>query len=166
MNNADLILYTTGAFGTAGIDVAPAQQHNPGLVAVECSFFGKTGPWKDYLAPDLVGGSVAPTGDATTPPLKPFGELNFMVSGCYVAIAAFAALRHARRTGEGQNVHVPVHNRANPMFPTATAKAVELPGQPALDQRLRRHAGDWRLDHGDADAPYGPATGLADRRRG
>ncbi|MCY3883926.1 MAG: CoA transferase, partial [Gammaproteobacteria bacterium] len=75
--------------------------------------FGKDGPWKDYAAPDLIagalGGSVAITGDVDTPPLKPFGDLNFTVSGAYVAIAALAGLRHARETGQGQTVRVSVH---------------------------------------------------------
>ena len=142
---ADLVLFSTGAFGADCIDLEAARRQNPTLVVVECSSFGKRGPWKDYLAPDLVagalGGSVAPTGDVDTPPLKPFGELNFMVSGCYAAIAALAALHHARETGTGQNVHVPVHNCIasclehvfmwywyNHMFPTADGKALARRG--------------------------------------
>ena len=83
------------------------------LVYVDVSSFGPDGPWKDYLAPDLVagalGGAVATTGDADTPPLKAFGDLNFMVSGIYGAIAALAAGRHARETGVGQRVDVSAH---------------------------------------------------------
>lgn len=145
VTKADLVLLSSDAFGTKCIDIEQARHDNPALVSVECTSFGKTGPWKDYLAPDLVagalGGSVASTGDADTPPLKTFGELNFMVSGCYVAIAALAALRHSRETGEGQNVHVPVHQCIasclehvffwhwyNHMFPTAEGKALERRG--------------------------------------
>ena len=84
------------------------------LVVVETSSFGTDGPWKDYLAPDLIagalGGAVATTGDVDTPPLKTFGELNFMVSGVYVAIAALAAwLNQAAENGQGQRVGVSVH---------------------------------------------------------
>jgi crotonobetainyl-CoA:carnitine CoA-transferase CaiB-like acyl-CoA transferase len=80
---------------------------------VQVTSFGTRGPWKDYLAPDLVagalGGVCATTGDVDTVPLKPFGELNFMVSGAYAAIAALSALRHARETGQGQVVEAIVH---------------------------------------------------------
>ena len=144
-SRADLVLYSTGAFATDCVDLEQARRANPALVTVECSSFGKSGPWRDYAAPDLVAGalagSVAPTGDADTPSLKTFGELNFMVSGCYVAIGALAALHHARQTGEGQNVDVPVHNCIasclehvfmwpwyNHMFPTANGRAVERRG--------------------------------------
>ena len=65
------------------------------------------------MAPDLVagalGGAVATTGDVDTPPLKTFGELNFVLSGAYAAIAALAGLRHVREGGGGQRVDVSVH---------------------------------------------------------
>ncbi len=95
------------------VNVESAQARNPSLVVVEVSPFGDTGPWCDFKAPDLVagalGGSVGVTGDATTPPLKLFGELNFTISGAYAATAAMAGLRHARETGEGQRIVIPVH---------------------------------------------------------
>ena len=89
------------------------RSERPELVSVDVSSFGPDGPWKDYLAPDLVagalGGTVATTGDADTPPLNAFGELNFMVSGIYAAIATLAALRHAARNGVGQRGDVSTH---------------------------------------------------------
>ena len=110
---ADVVLTCTGAFGVAEADLRGAQARRPQLVVIEMSSFGPEGPWSDYLAPDLVagalGGSVATTGDADTPPLKTFGELNFMIAGAYGAIAALGALFHARESGEGQAVHVSVH---------------------------------------------------------
>ncbi|MBF66640.1 MAG: hypothetical protein CMQ29_02965 [Gammaproteobacteria bacterium] len=110
---ADIVLTCMPGFATDALDVDAALAANPGLVCVETSSFGADGPWRDFQAPDLVagalGGSVSTTGDVDTPPLKTFGELNFAVSGAYVAIAALAALHHARTTGEGQKVQVPVH---------------------------------------------------------
>ena len=99
-------------------DAASAQAHaarkrRPRLVVVDVTSFGRHGPWKRFLAPDLVagalGGAVATTGDADTPPLKAFGELNFALSGAYVAIAALAALGYATGRGVGQRVDVSVH---------------------------------------------------------
>lgn len=113
VDRADVVLASTGAFGVAEADLDAARRRRPELVVVETSSFGPDGPWRDYLAPDLVagalGGAVATTGAADTPPLKAFGELNFILSGAYAAIAALAALYRVRDTGAGQRVHVPVH---------------------------------------------------------
>jgi crotonobetainyl-CoA:carnitine CoA-transferase CaiB-like acyl-CoA transferase len=113
VERADVVLTCRGAFATDAVDLAAARSERPALVHVAVSSFGADGPWRDLLAPDLVagalGGAVATTGTPDTTPLKTFGELNFMVSGVYAAIAALAALRHARNTGEGQQVEVPVH---------------------------------------------------------
>ena len=111
--NADIVVYCDNNHLDSLLDLQAARKNNEKLVLIECSSFGEDGPWKDFLAPDLVagalGGSVNITGDADTTPLKPFGELNFSVAGAYVAIAALAALRHVRQTGKGQVVHVSVH---------------------------------------------------------
>ena len=113
VDHADVVLVSTGAFGAAEARLDEARRRRPDLVVIEISSFGPDGPWRDYLAPDLVagalGGAVATTGDADTPPLKCFGELNFILSGAYAAIATLAALHRVRDTGAGQGVHVPVH---------------------------------------------------------
>lgn len=111
--NADVIVANSKHPFESILDLEAIRQENKKCVLVDCTSFGRDGPWEKYLAPDLVagalGGSVAITGDVDTPPLKPFGDLNFTVSGAYVAIAALAGLRHARETGEGQIVRVSVH---------------------------------------------------------
>lgn len=113
VERADIVLTCAGAFATSAVDLAAAWRLRPELVHVAVSSFGDDGPWRDLVAPDLVagalGGAVATTGTPETTPLKTFGELNFMVSGIYAAIAALAALRHARESGEGQRVAVSVH---------------------------------------------------------
>lgn len=110
---ADIVLTTGQAGLAAAVDLVGARQRRAGLIHIDCSSFGDDGPWRDLLAPDLVagalGGAVATTGAPDTPPLKTFGDLNFMVSGVYVAIAALAALFHQRSGGAGQRVSVPVH---------------------------------------------------------
>ena len=110
---ADVVLACDGAFGVEAAALGDALEARPELVVIDTSSFGTGGPWRDYLAPDLVagalGGAVATTGDVDTPPLKTFGELNFVLSGLYTAIAALAAVRRVRETGAGQRGHVPVH---------------------------------------------------------
>ena len=112
-NRVDILLTCPGTFGVDAIDVEALQQRRPELVVVDTSSFGPEGPWANYLAPDLVagalGGAVATTGDVDTPPLKCFGDLNFMISGAYTAIAALSALHAERDTGHGQRADVSVH---------------------------------------------------------
>ncbi len=112
VEGADVVLACDGALKAAAkLDEAVARR--PELIVIDVSSFGPTGPWRDCLAPDLVagalGGAVATTGDVDTPPLKTFGELNFVLSGAYAAIAVLAAVYRQRRTGAGQRGHVPVH---------------------------------------------------------
>ena len=113
VDRADVVLACDGAFGVQEAALADALAARPALVVIDTSSFGPDGPWRDYLAPDLVagalGGAVATTGDVDTPPLKTFGELNFVLSGTYTAIAALAAVNRVRTTGAGQRGHVPVH---------------------------------------------------------
>lgn len=142
---ADLFVISDHHPFESQLDFSKIQQENPRLVIVECSSFGQDAEWKDYVAPDLVagalGGSVGVTGDANTPPLKPFGELNFTISGAYVAVAALAGLRAAREFDIGQRIHVPVHEciasclehvfmwyMNHSQFPNARAKALERRG--------------------------------------
>lgn len=110
---ADIVLTCEGSFAVEAADLEAAQKNRAELIVIDVTSFGKEGPWRDYLAPDLVagalGGFCATTGDVDTPPLKGFGELNFMVSGAYVAIAALSALYHVRQDGAGQQVDVSVH---------------------------------------------------------
>jgi len=113
VDRADVVLAASGAFAVAEAGLDEARRRRPELVVVDVSSFGPDGPWRDFLAPDLVagalGGAVATTGDADTPPLKTFGELNFVLSGAYTAIATLAALYRVRDSGNGQRAHVSVH---------------------------------------------------------
>jgi len=111
--HADIVLLCKDAFAVNEADLAAAKLARPELIVIDVSSFGTSGPWADYLGPDIVagalGGAASTTGDADTSPLKGFGEMNFMISGAYVAIAALSALAHVRATGQGQSVGVSVH---------------------------------------------------------
>ncbi|HJL51594.1 MAG TPA: CoA transferase [Arenicellales bacterium] len=113
VDRADIVLTCSNTFALEAANLGKASTDRPELVVIDTSSFGPDGPWRDYLAPDLVagalGGFCATTGDVDTPPLIGFGELNFMVSGVYVAIAALAALYRVREEGSGQRVDVSVH---------------------------------------------------------
>ncbi len=111
---ADVLLTQDGSGWTEALNRDALLAANPGLVWIDTTSLGRDGPWKDYQAPDLIAGALAgaaaATGDVDTDPLKPFGEINFMVPGAYVAIAALAGL-YARegRGGHGTSAHVSAH---------------------------------------------------------
>jgi len=113
VGRAEIVMTCSNAFAVTAADLTRALDERPELVVVDVTSFGEVGPWKDFLAPDLIagalGGAVATTGDADTEPLKSFGELNFMVSGAYAAIAALSGWLAGRATGAGQRVAVSVH---------------------------------------------------------
>ena len=113
LQHAHIVLTCDGAFAVEEANLADRLEQRAALIVIDVSSFGAAGPWKNYIAPDLVagalGGAAATTGDIDTPPLKGFGELNFMVSGVYVAIAALAALAKVRKDGTGQRAGISVH---------------------------------------------------------
>ena len=114
VNHADIVITCKNAFAVNEARLDSQLERRPELIVIDVSSFGDAGPWKNFLAPDLVagalGGAVATTGDVDTPPLKSFGELNFMVSGVYAAIAALSAWLNRAATGVGQRADVSVHS--------------------------------------------------------
>lgn len=113
VDRAQIILLCDKTLGTELLDLEACQQRNAALVIINVSSFKPDAPWGNYQAPDLVAGALAgvaaTTGDSDTPPLKGFGELNFMVSGIYAAIAALSGLAYARKTQRGQQANLYVH---------------------------------------------------------
>ena len=110
---SDIILTCPNSFGVTELQEILKTDTHSELVIIDTCSFRPDCEWSEYLAPDLVAGALAgqlaTTGDADTQPLKNFGELNFMVSGAYTAIAALAALYERRESGSGQKVEVSVH---------------------------------------------------------
>jgi crotonobetainyl-CoA:carnitine CoA-transferase CaiB-like acyl-CoA transferase len=139
---ADVIL-DSGLLATAGLTADALQARTPASVIVRVSSFGPNGPWKDYLAPDLVagalGGLAATTGDADTPPLKMFGDQISHIAGTYVAIAALSALHHARETGEGQVVDCAVHETVASVLEHVLMYYWYRPQTPVLKRQASLH---------------------------
>ncbi|MEQ9451305.1 MAG: CoA transferase [Pseudomonadales bacterium] len=146
---ADVILFCDRHWSSELVDIEQLSAEGTEQILINVSSFGTDGPWADYLAPDIVagalGGAMATTGDASTPPLKAFGELNFMVSGAYAAIAALAAV-HARDTQNvAQRVDVSVHECIAScleqvfMFYWYADGALERPGQQVLPRQGPTH---------------------------
>jgi crotonobetainyl-CoA:carnitine CoA-transferase CaiB-like acyl-CoA transferase len=92
---------------------------NPNFIMISISPFGQTGPYRDYIASELVlfhmggVGYETPVGGVTEretqPPLKGPGYQAYFVSGWMAATAALVALFHREVTGEGQFVDISEH---------------------------------------------------------
>jgi len=99
-----------GELAAMGIAYERLAENNPALIVVSISAFGQTGPYKDYLASDLVGmgfgGFMYVTGDPDRAPLR-VGFPHFYLHGA-AAGATAAMIAHAQRchTGFGQHVDV------------------------------------------------------------
>ncbi len=96
------------------------QKLNPGLVYVRITPFGRSGPWCDYKANDLVhmalGGEMMQCGydpkpDLTydTPPIAPQMWHSYHIAGNQAFIAALGALFARGKSNRGDYMDVPIH---------------------------------------------------------
>ncbi|SDH70533.1 CoA transferase [Pseudonocardia oroxyli] len=85
-------------------------EDNPGLVLVDVTKFGRSGPYAAYAAPSLVSlalsGYLFISGLNDREPLRIGVDLVDVVTGVNAVGGAMAALHHARTTGQGQQVEV------------------------------------------------------------
>jgi crotonobetainyl-CoA:carnitine CoA-transferase CaiB-like acyl-CoA transferase len=122
----------------AGADAAPfahvldpdaLRRDQAGLIVARMTPFGDDGPWAGYRGSDLVhlalGGPVMncgydprPDGFYDLPPIAPAAWQSYIIAGEQLVIGVLAALVHAQRTGQGQELSLAVHE--------AVAKSTEL----------------------------------------
>jgi crotonobetainyl-CoA:carnitine CoA-transferase CaiB-like acyl-CoA transferase len=111
------------------LDLAALRVRHPGLVIARMTPFGDDGPWAAYRGSDLVhlalGGPVMncgydprPDGFYDLPPIAPAAWQSYVIAGEQLVIGVLAALVHAQRTGDGQELSLAVHE--------AVAKSTEL----------------------------------------
>ena len=103
-----------------GLDWETLQQLNPRLIYLAFTPFGRTGPWRDYKASDLVhqalGGQMmccgyTPKEDGTydTPPIAPQMWHAYHIAGNQAFIATVGALIGRETTGVGEMIDIPIH---------------------------------------------------------
>jgi crotonobetainyl-CoA:carnitine CoA-transferase CaiB-like acyl-CoA transferase len=103
-----------------GLDWNALQQLNPRLIYVALTPFGRSGPWKDYKATDLVhlalGGQMMccgynpkEDGSYDTPPIAPQMWHAYHIAGNQAFIATVGALIGRETTGQGEMIDVPIH---------------------------------------------------------
>lgn len=113
---ADIVVenYKLGGLAKYGLDYPTLRSLNPKLVYCSITGFGQTGPYApragyDYLI-QAMGGLMSITGQADgspgAEPMKVGVAVADLFTGMYAAVGILAALRHAERTGEGQQLDV------------------------------------------------------------
>jgi crotonobetainyl-CoA:carnitine CoA-transferase CaiB-like acyl-CoA transferase len=109
---ADIVIenFKVGGLKKYGLDWESLKAVKPSLVYCSITGFGQTGPYKDRGGYDFVaqgmGGFMAITGEEGGAPLRAGVAMADVTTGLYATISILAALRHAERTGEGQQIDI------------------------------------------------------------
>jgi len=116
--NADLVIhnYRPSEMAAVGLAYDKLRYANPGLIMTTISYFGLTGPYKDYNAYEITGTNavgwafISPGASdyPELPPLKAFGHQADFQGGVHAAVATLGAYYHKLLTGEGQHVDVSI----------------------------------------------------------
>ena len=103
--------FKVGDMARYGLDYASLKVINPRLVYCSITGFGQTGPYADRAGYDYaiqgMGGLMSVTGerdDLGGGPQKVGVAVADLMTGMYATVGILAALRHAEKTGEGQQV--------------------------------------------------------------
>lgn len=100
--------FKTGGLAKYGLDYPSVAAINPAIVYCSITGFGQTGPYAkrpgyDYIIQGM-GGLMSLTGEIEGEPMKSAVAVADLFTGMYAVTALLAALRHAERTGQGQQI--------------------------------------------------------------
>ena len=103
--------FKVGDMARYGLDYVSIKAINPRIVYASVTGFGQTGPYADRAGYDYaiqgMGGLMSVTGerdDLNGGPQKVGVAVADLMTGMYATVGILAALRHAEKTGEGQQV--------------------------------------------------------------
>lgn len=95
-----------------GIDYPQLKEIAPHVIMASITPFGRTGPYKDYKASDLItmsmGGVVFITGQEDRPPLRLALNQSYVLAGIHCAASCLTALTFRRSTGLGQHIDISI----------------------------------------------------------
>lgn len=111
VSNADVLIesYPPNHLEGLGLGYEVLRETNPGLTLASITYFGQTGPYRDYIGSELVvqalGGFLhAVTGSADLPPMGTALEQMEITAARNGAIAIMAALLHRQQSSEGLHI--------------------------------------------------------------
>ncbi len=111
-SRADILVesFQPGYLDSIGLGYASLSSLNPALVYTSVTHFGQTGPYRHWKSDEVtdfaMGGYMYFCGHAEREPLMMNNNQPMLHAGAQSAIATLAALRWARKSGEGQHVDV------------------------------------------------------------
>src|SRR5213083_563699 len=112
VKTADVVLENLGpgSMERLGFGYEDLAKINRRVISASVKGFGSTGPYASYNSFEMIaqamGGVMALTGTADTPPLRVEAGLGDTGSGLHAAIGILAALEQRHRTGVGQRIEV------------------------------------------------------------
>ncbi len=114
LSKADVLLtdWEPALLDRYGLDYATLEQINPRLILTSISFFGQTGPYRDFVANELVGqalgGYLYITGHPGQPPVKICGNVGQYQGGLHGAVGTMTAILQRDIDDRGQLVDVSI----------------------------------------------------------
>lgn len=112
VQRADILVenFAPGVMDRLGVGAGDLQAVNPRLIYGSSSGYGKSGPYRDYPAMDLVMqamcGVIDSTGYPDQPPVKSGAAICDFMAGIHLYGAIMTALYERSRTGKGRIVEV------------------------------------------------------------
>jgi len=109
---ADIVVesWAPGYLDRLGLGYAALAHANPGIILTSITPFGRTGPYREFAATDLIGvamgGLLRLCGFPGRAPDRPGGDQAYTLAGLYGCNGTLVALYHRDRTGQGQHVDV------------------------------------------------------------
>ncbi len=112
IERADIVIesFPAGYMQQIGLDYIVLKAINPRIIMTSITPFGQTGPYKDYVASDIVvqamSGYLYLCGDPDHPPMRISIPQAYLHASGEAAIATMMALYNRENSGEGQYVDV------------------------------------------------------------
>ena len=112
VKDADILVenFSPHVMPSLGLDYETLEKINPKLVMTSISNFGQTGPYRDFMASELIiygmGGAMCTTGVGDCEPVKKGMNVIQYQGGTTAAAASMIALYAARAQGIGQHVDI------------------------------------------------------------
>ena len=151
---SDLVVENLKPDGMAafGLGYADLSADHPALVYASLTGYGQTGPYADRPGYDFVmqgqSGLMSITGPADGDPYKLGVAISDVIAGLFAAVSILGALRHAERTGQGQQLDIALFDTSIAALVNVVSNAL-VSGQPA---------GRYGNAH-PSIVPYQPFTG-------